>query len=271
MSSKIIIFGDSFADPASGGKYESEEDENFMAWYELLSKKYQIKNFGKAGTGPHYSFKKYYSFITNKRNQFRDYICIFFLSGEDRINFYGAPKVSNNINWDFVEKKSSWSVAENLEKEEKFYENFKSEIDFFYLTNHDELQWSNIKNLGFLHMNSLLLNMKTIVFCTFGLKILRQESYCDFTELKNNNFYLFPYDLGKITENEFIDTDENYGRDFVDHRRNHMSSVNHKIFYENIEKIIKNDYRLLPFAKNIDYIKNFGELRDTKLGKFIYE
>ena len=75
----------------------------------------------------------------------------------------------------------------------------------------------------------------------------------------------------KITENEFIDTDENYGRDFVDHRRNHMSSVNHKIFYENIEKIIKNDYRLLPFAKNIDYIKNFGELRDTKLGKFIYE
>ena len=266
MRNKIIIFGDSFADPEN----TSEENKKIIAWYEFLSETYQIKNYAKAGTGPHYSFTEYYKFIS-KKQKFNEWICIFLLSGEDRINFYGAPKDSNNINWDFDSKESWWVTGDNLEKEKRFYENFKSEIDFFYLTNHMELKWSNVKNLGFLYLNSLLLNMKTIVLFTFGLKILRKTFYVDLTKLNNDNFYLFPYDLGLITENEFIDKNKNYGYDFVDDRKNHMSSVNHKILYENIEKIIKNDYELLPYVENIDYIQNFGKLRDTKTGKFIYE
>jgi len=266
MSSKIIIFGDSFADPED----RRVENKEVTAWYEFLSKNYQVINHAKSGTGPHYSFVEYYKFISKKQN-FNDWICIFLLSGEDRINFYGAPYDSNNINWDFDSKKSRWATVETLEKEKKFYENFKSEIDFFYLTNHNELKWSNIKNLGFLYLNSLLLNMKTIVFFTFGLKILRRESYVDFTRLNNNNFYLCPFDLGEMTENEFIDKDETYGYDFDDYRKNHMSNVNHKILYENIEKLINNDHKLLPYVKNIDYIRNFGKIRDTKTGRYIYD
>ena len=245
MSSKIIIFGDSFADPASGGKYESEEDENFMAWYELLSKKYQIKNFGKAGTGPHYSFKKYYSFITNKRNQFRDYICIFFLSGEDRINFYGAPKVSNNINWDFVEKKSSWSVAENLEKEEKFYENFKSEIDFFYLTNHDELQWSNIKNLGFLQLFHSLPDVKFFIM----FKSRDDVELVNTSIFNSENFYVLNFSLSRIKH-----PDDFVGHFYVNHlcEKNHQSLEN--LFKNFLDKDMKKCDFLFHYNKNEIYI-----------------
>ena len=120
-------------------------------------------------------------------------------------------------------------------------------------------------------MNSLLLNMKIIVFCTFGIKILsKRGSSLDMVKLNNPNFYLHPLELGHISKKEFIDFgDEGY--DYVDNRRNHLSQENHTILYENMKKFIKNDYNPIPFAKNIDYSYNFGKKRDTKTGNFIYE
>ena len=136
---------------------------------------------------------------------------------------------------------------------------------------HEELKWSNFKNVGFLHMNSLILNMKTIVFCTFGNKILSNgEVDMDMTKLNNSNFYIHPIEMGYISSEEFKDRNEdNY--DFMDHRRNHLSQKNHIILYKNIKKFINNEYNSLPFAKDIDYKTNFGKTQHTKTGKFIYE
>jgi len=259
---KIIIFGDSFADPAS-----AHTPTLYMAWYEYLEKDYNITNHALSGTGPHYSFKEYYKFITDNEIKKEDYITIFLLSGEDRIRFPNMGSMS------FDNKESWWINNPDLrrKKNKTYYETFKSEIDFLFLTMHDELEWSNFKNLGFLYMNSLLLNMKIIVFCTFGIKILsKRGSFLDMVKLNNPNFYLHPLELGHISKKEFIDFgDEGY--DYVDNRRNHLSQENHTILYENMKKFIKNDYNPIPFAKNIDYSYNFGKKRDTKTGNFIYE
>ena len=269
MQNKIIIFGDSFADSADR-KYENK---NVTTWYESLESDYEIINNALSGTGPHYSFKDYYNFISDNEIRKEDYITIFLLSGEDRIHFPNmAPGEMNDINWDFDKKKSWWIEDPKLKKVKVYYDLFKSEIDFLFLTMHDELKWFNLKNVGFLYMNSLLLNMKTIVFCTNGIKVLsRMSSFLDITKLNSPNFYLYPTELGHIAHEEFTDLDTVGGYDFADHRRNHFSQKNHTILYENIKKFIKNDYKTIPFAKNIDYSYNFGKKRDTKKDKFIYE
>jgi len=268
QNKKIIIFGDSFADP----NYRHDENKQVTAWYEHLNHDYEITNHALAGTGPHWSFKEYYNFIADHEIKKEDYICIFLLSGEDRIDFPNkGPGEMSHVNWDFNKKESSWAESEDLTKEKIYYETFKSEIDFFFLTMHDDLKWSNLKNMGFLYMNSLLLNMKTIVFCTYGIKVLSKVgTFLDVEKLNSPNFYLYPVELGRISHEEFIDL-EVEGYDYVDYRRNHLSHENHTILYENIKKFIKNDYNPIPFVKNIDYSYNFEKNRDTKTGKFIYD
>ena len=271
---KILIFGDSFADPTSNDGKKFQQD---TAWYEFLSSDYDITNYGICGTGPHYSFKEYYDFIQKfMTHEYEDYIVIFFLSGEDRIHYPNTnPRDTSDINWDF-QKKESWFYENTTQKDTKiYYDAFKSEIDFFFLTMHDELLWSNIKNIGFLYMNSLLLNMKTIVYCTYGRKSLSTSWYQKYiSRLYNSNFYVSPIELAIVAEEEFKDKDKyrsNY--DFQDERRNHLSQQNHKVLYENIKKIIVNDYKnLIPFVKNIDESKNLGIRKHTeKTGDFIYE
>ena len=288
MNKKIIIFGDSFADPQE----RNDENPNVTTWYESLGSDYDITNHALSGTGPHYSFKEYYKFITElygkvSINEIKkeDYINIFLLSGEDRIHFPNmGPAEMSHVNWDFDKRVSWWAENSSLKKQKAtymdmgkqvlikaYYEFFRSEIDFTFLTMHDELQWFNFKNLGFLYMNSLLLNMKTIVFCAFGIKILsRMGSFLNLERLNSSNFYLYPVELGHISHEEFIDL-ESEGYDYVDNRRNHFSQENHTILYENIKKFIKNDYNPIPFAKNIGYSSDFVEIRDTKTGKYIYE
>ena len=120
-------------------------------------------------------------------------------------------------------------------------------------------------------MNSLLLGLKTIVFCTFGIKILSRMAYENFTKLNTSIFYLSPKELGVIANEEFIDREETDGYDYVDYRRNHLSQENHVILYDNLKSIINNKNDLKPYVKNLNYARNFGNLRDTKSGKFIYE
>jgi hypothetical protein len=266
QNKKIIIFGDSFADPHE----RRDEQSNVTTWYDSLGSDYEIINNAISGTGPHYSFKEYYNFIRSKEKK-EDYIIIFFLSGEDRLDYpnIGSENM-NHIRWDFDKKKSWWVENEDLKKEKSYYNIFRSEIDFTFLTMHDELKWFNFKNLGFLYMNSLLLNMKTIVFNTFGIKVLSKMGTLDVEKLNSPNFYLYPVELGRISHEEFIDLEVG-GYDYVDNRRNHFSQENHTILYENIKKFLKNDYNPIPFAENIGYSYNFGKKRDTKTGKFIYE
>ena len=142
-------------------------------------------------------------------------------------------------------------ILNQLSMKNNIPNDIKKEIDFLFLTMHDELKWFNLKNIGFLYMNSILLNMKTIVF--YALK----NSYCikEPNKLNNSNFYLYPTELESISHEEFIDFEE--GVDIKDEniRRNHFSQENHIILYENIKKMINNDYTHIPFVKNICKLK----------------
>ena len=264
---KIIIYGDSFADP----NHRKIDHPEITAWYDLLKSDYKVINKGLAGTGPHYSFKEYYRFIAEEED-LEDYIIIFVLSEENRIAFPNAnPCDISNINWDF-DKKESNNVDEHQKSVKIYYETFKSEIDFFFLTQQDDLMWSNFKNLGFLYMNSLLLNMKTIVFHTDDIKVLSRMDFLNFKKLNNLNFYFHPIALGYYSYNEFIDVEtiaeevlsERKPVTVVDERRNHFSQENHTVLYENIKKAIKGEYDdFIPFINDVDYSYNLGKMFNT--------
>ena len=81
----IIIFGDSYGDPECITDDLTFIDTN--TWYNMLKSNYNVINHCVSGAGPHYSFKQYYDFISNKK-RLSDYTCIFLLSGQDRINFF---------------------------------------------------------------------------------------------------------------------------------------------------------------------------------------
>ena len=274
MKNNIIIFGDSYGDPeifSSSNKFK-----NTNAWYDLLKYNYNIINHSVSGSGPHYSFKKYYEFIS-KEQKLNDYICIFLLSGPDRINFYSRhPSSGTHIFWDNRNKKSHLID----EKDKVFYNNFKSEIDFFYLTMQDEINWFNCKNISFLYTNSILLGLKTIVFLTSSSydMIAENERFIDYKKLNNSNFFIYPTILSNISEMEFNNIEKikeknkscmNYA--FKDFRRNHFSQENHEVFYKNIEKIIVNDYKLDAFKKHLNSYDYYGEIDYAKPVEFIYE
>lgn len=271
MQDKLIIFGDSFADPND----RVDENPDVKSWYEYLSEQYKVLNHALAGTGPHYSFKKYYDFIIDKNIKKDEYIVIFLLSGSDRIHFPNkGPAEMTYVNWDFDKKESWWCGEATLKRHKVYYESFKSEIDFLFLTMHDELMWANIKNLGFLYICSLMFNMKTIVFNTYGYKVWQKkssQSSMDIQSLNSSIFYISPKDLGSVAYEEFLEREEN-NYNFIDYRRNHLSNENHLIMYNNLKKIIKNEYdTLLPFKKDIDYKSNFGVQRTAITGEFIYD
>ena len=115
--------------------------------------------------------------------------------------------------------------------------------------------------------------MKTIVFCTFGIKVLSlMSNHLDFSKLNNSSFYLHPHELGTIAYKEFIDYTSDGDPGFNDNRRNHFSQENHTVLYKNIKKMINGDYdNFIPFVTNIDYSYNLGEVNDKSRGKFIYE
>ena len=262
----IIIFGDSYGDP----NYTTD-NINFIdirTWYDMLNSKYNVINHSLSGSGPHYSFKKYYEFITKEQN-FDEYVCIFILSGEDRINFYGrTPDCGSSINWN---DNRSYLVDE---KDKFFYENFKSEIDFFYLTMQEEIQWFNCKNISFLYVQSILLNLKTIIFLT-SASLPSGNSF--FNQLNFSNFYIFDTILNHISEMEFNDIEtlkENAHYAFNDYRKNHFSQENHEIFYNNIEKLIDNDHELSAFKTHLNPSNYYGEVifdEHLESDKFIYD
>ena len=57
MIERVTIYGDSFADPISNDPSRWQE----ITWYGLLRKRWpETQNYGKSGSGPMYSFKKFY-------------------------------------------------------------------------------------------------------------------------------------------------------------------------------------------------------------------
>lgn len=234
QNKKIIIFGDSYGDPDNG----VVENDTRSSWIEMLSKTYSLESYAKAGSGSHYAINQFYDLLSldihlsstsepthipHFRN-LRDTCLIFFLSGQDRINFQGtSPYKGNDIKWNKVEKKSEFLYKKDHSEHGKkeydkikfYYETFKDEIDFLYTTWEEEIENLNIKNLGFLYMISQILNelsphfnFKIIIFFTIESSIndhlkqlLKSDQFC---VMNNNNFFIYPTLLSEISHLEFI-------------------------------------------------------------------
>lgn len=257
----IYIFGDSYADP----NYKNQTD-NFECWHEQLSKKFSVTNYGLTGTGPHYSFKKYYELLSNNNFKKND-IIIFFLSGTDRIHFPKTdPSQVNNIGWDFLNKKTY--ITDNyFDNIKKYYDLFINEINFFYLTMQEELCWWNMKNVSFLYCVSKFKMIKTIVF-----SVDRFHGLLD--NINNDYFYYYPHSLSIISANEF-EISEKYKftkHEILDYRSNHLSEINHNILYKNIVNIIDNRYNdVEKFEENIIKFENTCKVVGNTNKRYIYE
>lgn len=198
----IYVFGDSYSELSTRSR------ENYVTWPKLLNSNFKVRNYSKSGTGPQFSFRRFFNCYNNFT---KDDIIIFILSSPDR----------------------------------------------------DEIIESNLKNLEFL--NSLHNVKKTIVFYSFSDDELKNYNYQN-----DEKFYFYNQPLENISNKELYYDDYiekiNEGSKGRDLRANHLSKLNHLIFFEMLKDIIYND------VKEYKFFEHFRSLEETYVkSQFIYE
>ena len=257
MDMKVLIFGDSYADPKG--------TPNFT-WHKKLKNNYSVVNYAETGTGPQYSFELFYDLKIEKNN-----VIIFLLSDSHRINFHGGAIFKGELShivWDEKVKKS-YCVFEKYSKNLltnrhmrilDYHKKYKEHIDFFYLTQQKELSRINSKNILFLHNVSKKNDIKIMVFDIF--KSTRE----DMTYLNDNKFHLFPNFLSEKSIGEIYEKEIDIFDRHSDKRFNHFSEINHQIFYEYVNNFIRDINKFPKFKQNFKHCEDVYEST-----KFIYE
>jgi len=274
----FFIYGDSYFE-------ECEHDEEYVKYSWLVKLKNNFKNkycffnYAQSGTGPHYSFDLFNDHLFNENKIYAGDIVLFHLSHFDRIQFITHPSltydVSTRIKYDFINNRtyivSDWTEGNDKEKKLlKYYEMYKKEIEFFFMTISKQLLYENSKNLSFLYSISLLYDIKIIVFAND-----LSGEFDNFFKLNYNNFFFSPVNLFDLSYREIFKEQEYFYREklYLDLRRNHLSPENHEKMFEYLLNILNNDYKNLPKFKT-----NFKDYNDILIIKsnnnkkdFIYE
>ena len=283
MENKVLIFGDSYADPGGCPEY---------AWHRRLKNIFpKTHNFAESGTGPHYAFDLFYNKLSNLK---KDNIIIFLLSDPFRIHWPAHTLLHRElsaIRWNGETKETEcafYDYPENLKNSKhikiiNYYNEYKKEMDFFYKTYMKELEISNEKNISFLYAISQALNLKVIVFALFPQLGNQFDSDIEITrssllKLNNNiNFHLCDQLLSTISHNEvYKDELHKYNNNLRqgDKRRNHLSPKNHDIMFEYILSAIHN-YPFVPSFKKhfLHYDEVYQENVHVKSNpiQYIYE
>lgn len=226
----IYIFGDSFVDDNFG--YSGST----IPWYNRFGSN---KNYAKSGTGPHYAFKQFYK----KKSDFNENdIVIFCLSTWERIDWLDRHDRENQF-------RISYHIDKNLVKYWNHDSKNHQNIQFFYNTISEELQYTDNKNICYLYMLSK--KMKFRVFLLFGFPNSFRE---DYSYLNNERFHIFNTPLWEIT---------GPGGD-RDHRLNHFTDKNHDVMQEYFSDFLF--YDLDDTIKNYDWEYLVGQQEG-----FIYE
>ena len=71
----IYVFGDSYSELSTRSR------ENYVTWPKLLNSNFKVRNYSKSGTGPQFSFRRFFNCYNNFT---KDDIIIFILSSPDR-------------------------------------------------------------------------------------------------------------------------------------------------------------------------------------------
>ena len=198
----IYLFGDSYFDTELCLKKHKYECRNIWdLWTVRLEKTfendYKFENFSKSGAGPHYTFKIFDRLLHDEKFTKKD-IIIFHLSGAERIDFIHKDESVQmnlcNIGWDSSRRASYCTFNEYSQKDLKveqqkvldYYNDFRSEIDFLYLTLDKYLESSNFKNVSYLYVLSKILKFKIIVF----LPEINNIIFNSMLSLNDENFFL---------------------------------------------------------------------------------
>ena len=294
MENKVLIFGDSYADPGGCPEY---------AWHRRLKNIFpKTHNFAESGTGPHYAFDLFYNKLSNLK---KDNIIIFLLSDPFRINWpdnilssdWGARGELSAVQWDTQREELICVYSdypENLINSKhmkviNYYNEHKKEMEFFYKTYMEELKFSSEKNISFLYAISQALNLKVIVFELFPRKspgiskheLLQQRTssqhYTRNRKMSRANFHLCDQFLGDISHNEvYKDELYKYATNLRqgDSRVNHFSPENHTIMFEYILNFLnfREGVYNKPFPKFKQHFRHYDDIwgPDAKF-RFIYE
>jgi len=251
----IYIFGDSYCEP-------DEKNQNFKKWYEQVG---PVKNFGKCGTGPEYSFEFFHEVLINDIKK-KDKI-VFVLSSSHRAKFplkdVTKSYLSSNVLTDKIEH---WEIQKH-----------KENIKFYFETRGSNIIFDNLKNLFYLKNISNIFDIKIYTFLVYHLSSVMKKTFVerDFSDnidyslflkqdLKNydtflsnvridntENFKFYPIPLSKISYLQFLNSDFNSFDELDLTLSNHLTEKNHNILARYI-----NDLEELHF--DVSNIKHGG-------------
>ena len=258
MIKRVTIYGDSFAEP----QWNDTGENTHPTWYGRLKDRWSATvNYGKAGSGPMYSFKQFYQDLP--KLNYEDLI-VFVISWPDRIC------------WDSEAADQMRAPARS--KEEAMAKKFTTD------TFRDETVYGNWKYESLLYTASRIQKCKIFIWHT-----CMEESYIK-TSLNDDNFYVHNESLGEACSNEYVeeqrraDKKESEGwtekdrrerREAFDlgHRVNHLTEMNHEVMYKQIVGFV--DGREIPkFLKNVykgTYNKEMHGNLDLFHDEFVYD
>lgn len=239
MDRKVLIFGDSYADPKGTPSY---------VWHKRLG---DVKNLAESGTGPQQAFRKFY------KETIIDFDCIIFILADPfRIDFNGGGHFDlSYIAWNGQESYCTFGEPETSKQFliAAYHRKYKQQIDFYYATQFLELLHFNKKNASFL---------KTVAH-TYGLDVIVFEVVPPLANISNdNNFHLSKYSLKEVSQSEVNGEVSDY---VGDRRYNHLSEINHDIMYKYIQSVLHSE----PLPQ---FEQNFLTMQQAyNTNKFIYD
>ncbi len=244
MIKRVTIHGDSFAEP--------QWENIHPTWYGRLKDRWpETVNYGKSGSGPMYSFKKFYENLFNYN--YEDLI-IFIMSGGSRINFNIKEAEDEMHQWNnkvMLDITDNPYIGDDLPSKSKYddwMEINKDRARFAVDIFHDEIVYGNWKYESLLYAASRIQKCKIFVWY-----LEMEESYIQ-TSLNDDHFYVHDEGLADAVENEYVE-EERLHEDFslshdLHYKVNHLTEANHEVMYKQVTGFI--DGREIPkFLKNV--------------------
>ncbi len=258
---KIHLIGDSYFEHHLNHQYVSHK-----SFYDMLCDKYgesNINNTALSGSGPHRNLTLFLQMIRNEQIVSGDVVCVH-VSGTSRVQFPYYEDTINEYYWDHVKKRSYCYEGnrENLGSSHRtaltYYNQFRSEIDFAYLTFNDFLSQSDVYFSSVLYSFSRILNIKILVFD-------KHENDCskNFMSLNDKKYHYYRGDLFYTSTREvyFDQVDSIVHKLKEDKRKNHLSEENHKVMFNLIDKFANG----APFTElnGIKFMENFRNANEV--------
>jgi len=188
-------------------------------------------------------------------------IVLIHISSRDRIDFVCPSDISEHLSasvkYDFIKRKSWCTILPNMRVEKikkvlDYYNTFKNEIDFLYMSFEDEIKYLSQRTISYLYTISKLYDIKMIVFCSNHDNYFHRH----YKKLYYDNFFVSHWSLFEISYNEILrsEKDDYTSKMRDDKRYNHLSKENHVVMINFLTQILNNSYYNLPRFKE-DFVK----------------